>query len=87
MLTITPSTTSDHQPSIFCSSTFFMVSGAKKPGLPSKAEARGWPTAGVFVLGRFKGKQVPLGSKLLLTSAGPSSTGFIRVCLKLGHTN
>ena len=44
-----------------------MVSGAKKPGLPSKAEASGWPTAGVLVLGRFKGKQVPLGSKLLLT--------------------
>ena len=51
--------------SVFCSGTFFKGCGAKKPGFPSNAEAKGWDTAGVFMLGRFKGKHVPRGSKLL----------------------
>ena len=44
-----------------------MGSGAKNPGLPSNADAKAGPTRCVAMLGRFKGKQVPFGSRLLVT--------------------
>ena len=45
-----------------------MGSGAKNPGLPSNADAKDGPTRCVAMLGRFKGKHVPFGSRLLVTS-------------------
>ena len=44
-----------------------MGSVAKNPGLPSNADAKAGPTRCVAMLGRFKGKQVPFGSRLLVT--------------------
>ena len=44
-----------------------MGSGAKNPGLPSNADAKAGPTRCVAMLGRFKGKHVPFGSRLLVT--------------------